>query len=137
MAASLQVESQPLDDILSDQGLKKEDLDEECSQAIRFKISLKITDWKMTGYYLEMSSQTLRDIEVENRTEDERRIVLLETWHKREGRRATCYRLLQALYRCQRRDLVEEMCDLIKSHTAAFTRPSEQQPQQGAPDWLQ
>ena len=81
----------------------------------------------MAGHYLSMSSQTLCDIKVENETENERRIVLLQTWHKREGRKATYYRLLEALHRCERRDLVEDLCRLIKSHRAVLTRNSDEE----------
>ena len=135
MAESREAQSRSLDDILAKQGLKREDVDKECSQAIRFEIAMKITDWKMAGHYLSIPSQTLRDIKIENETEDERRIVLLQTWHKREGRKATYYRLLEALHRLHRRDLVEDLCGLIKSHRAALTIPREEQPQKDGPGW--
>ena len=127
MAISREAQSQSLDEILAEQGLKREDVDKECSQAIRFEIAMEITDWKMAGHYLSIPSQTLRDIKIENETENERRIVLLQTWHKREGRKATYYRLLEALHRLHRRDLVEDLCRLIKSHRAVLTRNSDEE----------
>ena len=122
MAASLEAQNETLEDILSEEGLNKEDLDKVCSQAIRYEMAMKIRHWKMIGRCLEISEPTLYDIEVDNRTEEDRRIALLDTWHKQKGRRATYHSLLRVLYQCRRRDLVEDLCDMIKSHTAALTR---------------
>ena len=135
MAASIEAYNPSLDEILSQHGLKKQDLDKECSQAIRYETAIKITEWKMFGYYFGIPSEKLHAIEVENKTEEERRVALLSTWYKREGRRATYYQLLSALYNRRRRDLVDFLCGLIKqqlsqqkqsvpSHPAALTTPS-------------
>ena len=124
MAASLEAQNETLENILSEEGLKKEDLNKECSQAIRYEMAMKIRHWKMIGRCLEISELTLHDIEAENRREEACRVALLETWHKQKGRRATYHRLLRALYQRRRRDLVEVLCELIKSHRAALTRKS-------------
>lgn len=134
MAASIEAQMSPsLDEILSQYGLKKQDLDKTCLQAIRYEIAIKITNWKMIGHSLDISCQTLHDIQVENETEEERRVVLLNTWHKQQGRKATYYRLLCALYHRRRRDLVESLCGLIKSYITALTTPiaSDEQQQPG------
>ena len=133
MAVSSEAQSRSLDDILSERGLKREDMDKECSQEIRYDIAMKITEWKMAGHCLSIPSQTLHDIKIENETENERRIVLLQTWHKHEGRKATYYRLLEALHQLKRRDLVEDLCDQIKAHYAALARLQEEQQQQSGP----
>ena len=107
--------SPSLEDIISRRGLAKEKLQEKCSQAIRLKIAAKLEDWKMVGRYLNVPSEKLTAIERENHTEDQRRVGILDTWHKREGEDASYLRLADALYQQGRRDLVELLCELIPS----------------------
>ena len=126
MAISLeaQVMTAPtLDEILSRHGLQMRDVSRECSQGIRYEISIKIISWKMIGRLLGIPEETLVAIQVDNNTEDERRFVMLHTWHKKQGSQATYFRLMTALYRHQCCDLIELLCGMIKSHTAIVTQP--------------
>ena len=107
-----------LDDILSRHGLTKERLQEECLQEVRLKIAAKLEDWKMVGHFLSISTEKLKAIERENDTEDLRRVAMLDTWHKREGKDANCLRLANALYQHGRRDLVELLCEALISSSA-------------------
>ena len=107
--------SPTLEDIISRYGLEKGKLQEECSQIIRLKVAAKLEDWKMVGRYLSMPSEKLKAIDRENDTEDQRRVAMLDTWHKREGEGASCLKLANALYQRGRRDLVERLCEVIQS----------------------
>ena len=125
MAISLeaQVTTAPtLDEILSHHGLQMRDVSRVCSQGIRYEISIKIVSWKMIGRLLGIPEETLAAIQVDNNTEDERRFVMLHTWHKKQGSQATYFRLMTALYRHRRCDLVEQLCGMIKSNSIASTR---------------
>ena len=115
MAASLKAQGITFDEILSHHGLQWEDVDKECSQGIRFQISIKIINWKMIGRCFGIPEEKLVAIEVDNRTEEERRVVLLHTWHQREGRGATYLKLMTALYQQHKRNLVDQLCGMIKS----------------------
>ena len=130
MAASLEAQSLRLEEILSKYDLKEEDLCKKCSQAIRYEIAIKITEWELMGYQFCIPYETLVAIKRENTTENQRRVVMLCTWYQQEGSRATYHRLIEALYSQNRRDLVEFLCDLIKkSHTAITATSSDEQQQ--------
>jgi hypothetical protein len=113
-----------LNEILSRHGLQREDVDRECFQGIRYQISVKIDNWKMVGRYLGIPEEKLSDIQndVNNKCEEERRVVMLHTWHQIKGSQATYLSLMIALHQHYRRDLVEKLCGMIKSHTAVITR---------------
>lgn len=87
-----------LGESLSRLGLAEKLLQEDCSKEIRLKIALRLEDWKMVGHFLDIPSEKLKAIERENDTEDQRKVAMLDTWSKREGRGANCWRLANALY---------------------------------------
>ena len=102
-------------EILSQHGLKETDLDRECPQSVRDEVAVKLDDWEMIGRYLEFTLEKLRDINRENSSQELCRIALLDTWGKREGKRATYLKLADVLHRRQRCDLVEFLCAKLKS----------------------
>ena len=121
MAASLEAQGMAtptLNEILSCHDLQTKDVNRECSKGIRYEISVKIVKWKMIGRLLGISEEKLAAIQVDNNTEDERRVVMLNTWHQKHGSQATCLSLMIALYKHQCCDLIEELCGMIKSHAA-------------------
>ena len=104
-----------LEEILFRRGLKLEDLDKECPGSVRDEVAVKLDDWEVVGRYLEFTLEKLRDINRENASQELRRIALLDTWGKREGKRATYLKLASVLHRRQRCDLVEFLCAKLKS----------------------
>ena len=114
--ASISPEAGPnLEEILSRYGLKPTDLDKECPERVRDEVAVKLDDWEMTGRYLEFTLEKLRDINRENSSQELCRIALLDTWGKREGKKATYLKLASVLHRRQRCDLVEFLCAKFKS----------------------
>ena len=69
----------------------------------------------MVGHYLTMPSEELKAIERENDTENLRKVAMLDTWHKREGKAASCWKLANALFQHGRRDLIESLCKAVLS----------------------
>ena len=110
-----------LEDIVSACGLAKERLQEECSREIILKIATKLEDWKMVGLYLKLPFEKLKAIELENHTEDQRKVAMLDTWKKGEGKDANYMKLVNVLYQRGRRDLVESLC---KAAAAQSSEPS-------------
>ena len=107
-----------VDDVISRCRLKKEDLDKECTlTSDMLEIINQITDWKTTGTYLGIPKEKSVSIEEENRTEEQRRIAMVQTWKEREGRRATYSKLAAMLNLRGRNDLVEDICGMIASCT--------------------
>ena len=116
MAVSLRDTELYLEEILSKHGLMKNDLDKKCSPCIRNDIALKISNWKMIGHHFGIPKEKLIAIQIENRTEEERRVELLCTWSEQKGKQATYLKLIDALYHRKRCDLVDTLCGLIKSN---------------------
>ena len=111
-----------VNNILSRYDLKIEHLQKECSHEVRLQISQELVDWGMFGRYLKLSEQDLTAISRENHTEAHQKVVMLDTWHRREGSNATYFRLAKALYQHGRRDLVELLCRILKpTSTPAVT----------------
>ena len=104
-----------LEEILSRHGLKETDLDRECPRDIRDEIAGKLDNWEMVGRCLEFTLEKLRDINRENASQELCRIALLDTWSRREGKGATYLKLADVFHRRKRRDLVEFLCEKIKS----------------------
>ena len=102
-----------LNDILSQYALKETDLRIKCPREVRNEIAIKLDDWKMIGYYLGFPKEKLTSIGRENETQDLCKVTLLDFWSKREGEGASYLKLADALYRRQRRDLVELLCKLL------------------------
>jgi hypothetical protein len=107
--------SSSLEEILSRHGLKPTDLDKECPARVRDEVAVKLGDWEVVGRYLEFTLEKLRDINRENSSQELCRIALLDTWGKREGKKATYLKLASVLHRRQRCDLVEFLCAKFKS----------------------
>ena len=110
-----------LNDILSQYALKEMDLSKMCPREVRNEIASKLDDWKMIGFSLGFPKEKLTSIGRENETQDLCKIALLDFWSKREGEGASYLKLVDALYRRQRRDLVEFLCTklLIASRRGA------------------
>ena len=103
--------------------LKPADLDKECPKRVRDEVAVKLGDWEMVGCYLEFSLEKLRDINRENSSQDLCRIALLDTWGKREGKKATYLKLARVMHLRQRCDLVELLCAKFKSTLSLVPLP--------------
>ena len=91
MAASLA-------ELLGHYDLRTTDLEWECPREIRIKIAVKLVDWKVFSAFLGFPPEKVASIDAEHRTEDQRKIALLDSWHEREGEYATCLKLAKVLY---------------------------------------
>lgn len=114
-----------LAEIVGHYGLEKRDLELECPREIRIKVAVKLIDWKVFGAFLGFPSEKLASIDAENRTEDQRKIALLDSWHERENEDATCLKLAEVLYDRNSRDLVSQLCELTKLHSVPSSARSE------------
>lgn len=129
MAAGVEAQGPSLEEVLSQHGLVEKDLDRECSPNIMYEIAIKIEDWKTIGHYFGIPQAKLVAIEVDNRTEESRRVTLLNTWSQQEGKSATYLKLMKALHHQRRNDLVDSLCGMIKSSTMDILAPTENQEQ--------
>ena len=104
-----------LDEILLRHGLKAEDLDKQCPLEVRNEVAVKITDWEMVGHCFNFPLEKIEDIKLDNESLERCKVALLDTWNEREGKEATYLKLANVLHRCKRNDLVEFLCEKVKS----------------------
>ena len=114
VASNIRHGSPALNDIISHYNIKEEQLQRVCSHNVLLNIAQQLKDWKMLGYYLNLTEPDLIAIERENDTEALRRVATLNKWHEREGRNATYLALAGALHEHGRRDLVQLLCHTVK-----------------------
>lgn len=125
MASSTGTVTKPsVDELLSYHDLKINIVDKEVRQEIRDKIANHVIDWKFIGHCLGLSEGTLRAIEVDYGSEEERRIATLKAWHEQEDR-ATYLRLIVIFCNNEYRDLARTLCQMIKDYhdTSQAGRP--------------
>ena len=103
-----------LEYILSKHELQLSDMKSRCSYSVRVRIAAQLVDWRMIGHYLNFTQVKIHTIQVDNESEEQRRLALLDAWVEMEGERATYLKLAEALYEHGRRDLVEQLCKMIK-----------------------
>ena len=104
-----------LAELLGRYDLRTTDLEWECPREIRNKIAVKLIDWKVFGAFLGFPPEKVASIDADHRTEDQRKIALLDSWHEREGEYATCLKLAKVLHDRNRRDLICQLCQLTKA----------------------
>ena len=104
----------PLENLLSRHGYESKDLDRKYPAEMRLEIAQLLHDWKMMGYYLGFTPQKLNDIKIDNESEEQRRVALLDAWEQREGEGTTYLKLAEALHHRGRADLVENLCGMIR-----------------------
>lgn len=113
-APALPIAEPSLEDVLSKHELRLGDMTSRCSYPVRVRIAAQLVDWKLIGHYLGFSQLKLHTIQVDNESEEQRRVSLLETWAEVEGEKATYLKLAKAFYEYGRRDLVEHLCRMIR-----------------------
>lgn len=99
-----------LSEILSRNGLRGEQLQQECPEDVRMEIGTRIIRWYLVGRHLHISNEKLQAISRDHDSEDERKLAMLEEWHQREGSSATYFKLASALHKHGRSDLVDLLC---------------------------
>ena len=115
MAVCFIAQGPTIDEILLRYGLKAEDLDKQCPLEVRNEVAVKIADWEMVGHCFNFPPEKIRDIRSDNENQERCKIALLDTWNKREGKGATYLKLADVFHRRERRDLVEFLCEKVKS----------------------
>ena len=120
-----------LETIISRHGLTRKDLESVCPCEVRREVALKLLDWKMVGHFFNVPQEKLTAIELENHTEDQRKVALLDTWSKKEGEGASYLKLAHVLHQRGRTDLVDFLCGSILQkrtssvrHTISDTLPA-------------
>ena len=89
-------------------------LDLKCTDEHLVSISLFL-DWRSVALHLGLSERNIEDIEVDKRTESERRLKVLQTWKEQYGYMATFKSLINVLLAVGKADDAERVCRLLQT----------------------
>ncbi len=93
-------------------------LDQKCSDEHLRSISLFL-DWRKIAPHLGLSKTCIEAIEFEKRTEDERRLEVLQKWKAKYGYKATFKNLAAVLLKIENADDAERVCCLLQTPAGA------------------
>ncbi len=103
-----------LDSILADEGLSRVRLDVPCRDDHILTIARQIPRWQSLAPFIglnELDEETIKEsggVEVQ-------RIKMLRKWREKLGVGATYLNLARGLANVQRRDIIEQLCDLVRT----------------------
>ena len=100
-------------EVLADKGLDKGILECPCTPEHRNVIALQITSWETLAPFIGLSSSDEEEIEEDNKSTKSKRIALLRKWSEKLGKRATYLHLMKGFAKIERRDLIEQLCDVF------------------------
>jgi hypothetical protein len=118
-----------LNDILFEHKLDRNQLHKECSPDILLTIAESISEWNLFGRYLGVPKHDLSAIGRQYDTLAQKKVATFNTWHEREGTKATYLRLADALYQCGRKDLIDLLCNTVIIHRETGPSKSQTVPQ--------
>ena len=93
-------------------------LNQKCSEEHLKSISLFL-GWRRVVPHLGLSKMDIEAIEVEKRTEDERRLEVLQKWKMKYGSKATYKSLITVLLAIENAEDAEGVCALLQTPTDA------------------
>ena len=100
--------------LMQDYNLTEDMLKIRCSKEHIYKIEQFIS-WKEVGRHLpKIGSVELSDMDVDSRTEPQRRERLMALWEERNANEATYDVLIDAMIKAQKLDEATEVCKLLR-----------------------
>ena len=85
-----------------------------CLDAHLVELSQSISHWEEISPFLGLTETDYEDIVTRHpRSAPAQRVAMLRTWREKHGTDATYTRLAAALQKCDRRDLLEKISELI------------------------
>ena len=94
-------------------GVSLQKLDKPCSDEDLITISSDLIQLRTVAPRLGLKEGAIEEIEIDTRTEGEKRLKVLRKWKETYGSRATYRVLIEALLKCNMADLVEKVCCLL------------------------
>ena len=96
-------------------------LDQKCSDEHLKSIS-RFLDWRTVAPHLGLSETDIQDIDIDKRTEPEKRLKALQKWKMKYGYVATFKNLVQVLLKVDHADNAEQVCRLLQpqEHTGVI-----------------
>ncbi len=103
-----------LDGILSDEGLSRDSLDVPCQDDHILSLAQQISRWQGLAPYIGLDDLDEEAIKESGGVEVQR-VKMLRRWQQKLGTKATYLYLAKGLASVQRRDLIEQVCDLVRT----------------------
>lgn len=107
-------ESISLQEVKDRYGLTDQQLGEGVNRQHLREASRFIADHKILGLELGLTSAEMAAIN-QDQSQELQRLVMLEKWKQRFAWKATYHKLIDALLKCNRADLVQQVCELLAS----------------------
>ena len=115
------MERPTLDGLVKKLGISLTLLDQKCSDEHLKSISLFL-DWRTVAPHLGLSETDIQDIDIDKRTEPEKRLKALQKWKMKYGYVATLKNLVQVLLKVDHADNAEHVCRLLQPQKHAGIR---------------
>ena len=87
--------------------------DQGCSQKMLLDLSKHCVDWRLVGKYLDLNKADIAAVDEDNRTADEKRAGMLETWKEKFAFKPTYRVFIEALLACGRTEDAVDACKTI------------------------
>lgn len=91
-------------------------LNKEILEEFIVKISTFLEAWRMVAPHLELSKQDIESIDCDAKSEDEKRLLMLQKWKQISIFNATYRKLLEALLSIKRADQARKVCQMIMAN---------------------
>ena len=111
MAAKM--EPPTLDGLLKEVNIPLTSLEQKCSSEHLKSISLFL-DWRTVAPHLGLSQTDIQEIDIDQRTESEKRLKTLQKWKMKYGYVAKFINLVQVLLDIGNADNAERVCRLLQ-----------------------
>ena len=109
------------------------ELENEVSDDDIRKISAFLETWKLVAPYIGLSEGDVEAINRDGKSEEEKRLMMLQKWKQALVFKATYKELVNALLSVKRADLAMKVCQLV---TVASTSLADSQPTHSEGQWL-
>ena len=79
------------------------------------EFALSVDSWELLASHLDLSEQQIEAIKIDNKSQEVRRLKVLNKWKQKFAYHATYRRLLEVLLSIDRKDLACNVCELVTS----------------------
>ena len=109
-----------LDDLMKAVGVSLEKLDQKCTDEHLPNISQVLERWRTVLPRLGLSEVDREDIDMEGKTEAEKRLKMLQKWLEKYGPKATFKQLVEVLLTLDRANQAEKVCSLLAPQDGTY-----------------
>ena len=102
-----------LDELLKEVGVSLTQLDKACTSEHLQDIALFLPSWRIVASHLSLSDVDVEGVEMEGRSESEKRLKVLKVWKDRSAFKATYTELVKVFLKIGNADQAMKVCRLL------------------------